>query len=133
MLLDVLNVAVTWVFAVRVSAQDGLLLQLPPVHPAKVDPCAGVAVRVTCVPESKGALQVVPQLMPAGELVTVPDPVPASVTVNATALRENVAVTEVLAFNVMIQGAVPVHAPPQPVKVDPDTGVAVNVTWVPLS
>lgn len=65
--------------------------------------------------------------------MTVPDPVPARVTLRVTVAMENVAVTDVFVLMVTTQGAVPVHAPPHPVKVDPETGVAVNVTWVPLS
>jgi hypothetical protein len=40
-------------------------------------------VRVTLVPLEKSALQVAPQLIPAGALVTVPVPEPAGVTVSA--------------------------------------------------
>ncbi len=44
-----------------------------PLHPAKVYPLVGVAVRVTAVPEVKAALQDVEQLlMPAGVDETVP-------------------------------------------------------------
>jgi hypothetical protein len=53
-----------------------------PDHPAKVDPAAGVAVKVTTVPLLKAAEQVLPQLMAAGELVTVPLPVPERPTVS---------------------------------------------------
>ena len=52
-----------------------------PLHPANAEPAAGVAVSCTDVPEAKFALHVVPQLIPAGLLVTVPEPVPARVTV----------------------------------------------------
>jgi hypothetical protein len=41
---------------------------------------SGVAVSVTAVPLTNEAAQEVPQLMPAGVLVTVPDPVPARTT-----------------------------------------------------
>lgn len=51
-----------------------------PLQPAKVEPDAGVGVKVTAVPLLKLDEQVVPQLIPAGELVTVPLPVPALVT-----------------------------------------------------
>ena len=51
-------------------------VQPEPLQPAKVEPEAGVAVRVTTVPLLKFEEQVEPQLMPAGELVTVPLPVP---------------------------------------------------------
>lgn len=52
-----------------------------PLQPAKTEPgAAGDAVRVTDEPLLNDAEQVAPQLIPAGELVTVPEPVPASVT-----------------------------------------------------
>ena len=44
----------------------------------------------------------------------------------------NVAVTLVLALTVTVQVAVPVQAPDQPAKVEPEEGVAVRVTEVPL-
>jgi len=57
-------------------------VQPPPVKPAKVDPEFGVAVSVTAVPLAKLALHVVPQVIPAGELVTDPAPVPAAATLS---------------------------------------------------
>ena len=54
-----------------------------PDQPAKVDPAAAVAVKVTTVPLMKAAEQVAPQLMAAGELVIVPLPVPERLTVSA--------------------------------------------------
>ena len=45
-----------------------------------VDPAAGLAVKVTLVPSSKSWSQSVPQSIPAGALVTDPDPLPALVT-----------------------------------------------------
>ena len=53
-----------------------------PVHPAKSELASGFAVRVTVVPLVKVALHVSPQLKPAGALVTVPVPLPESVTVS---------------------------------------------------
>ena len=53
-----------------------------PFQPVKVEPPLGVAVSVTLVPLVKLVLQVDPQLIPAGLLVTVPVPVPLLVTVN---------------------------------------------------
>ena len=76
-----LNVAVTEVAAVRVTAQVLVPLQAPD-QPAKVEPVLGAAVSVTDVPKPKVALHVVPQLMPVGLLVTVPVPVPAFCTVS---------------------------------------------------
>lgn len=46
-----------------------------PDQPEKMLEAAGLAVRVMDVPGAKGALQVVPQSMPAGALVTLPEPV----------------------------------------------------------
>src|SRR5438552_3293046 len=70
------KVAVTVVAALRVTVQGPLPEQPPPLQPLKVEPAAGVAVSVTAVPLVKLAEQVAPQVIPAGELVTVPLPVP---------------------------------------------------------
>jgi hypothetical protein len=53
-----------------------------PDHPPKPNPAAGVAVKVTCGLPVKFAEQVPGQLMPAGVLVMVPVPAPATFTVN---------------------------------------------------
>jgi hypothetical protein len=50
-------------------------------QPVNVDPAFAVAVSLTLVPVVNEALQVVPQLRPAGLDVTVPDPLPVLVTV----------------------------------------------------
>ena len=61
-----------------VTVQVGdVLLHPPPVQPWNVEPAAGVAVSWTTVCEGKTAEHAVPQLIPAGELVTVPCPEPA--------------------------------------------------------
>ena len=52
-----------------------------PLQPAKVEPVAALAVRVTLVFPRYSSLQLLPQLMPAGLLVTVPEPVPVVLTV----------------------------------------------------
>ena len=80
-------------------------------------------------------MQVVPQLMPAGDEVTVPVPVPARVTASAK-LDEllNVAVTERAAVIETVQVlVVPVHAPLQPANVEPLAAAAVSVTFVLLA
>src|SRR5882724_2381161 len=71
------KVAVTVVAAETVTTHDPVPEHPPPFQPLKVEPAAGVAVSVTAVPLVKLAEQVAPQSMPAGELVTVPLPVPA--------------------------------------------------------
>ena len=60
----------------------GSMPEHAPVHPVKVEPSLGFAVSVTDVPTVKLAPHVSPQLMPEGALVTVPVPVPESVTVS---------------------------------------------------
>jgi CheY-like chemotaxis protein len=104
-----------------------------PLQPAKLDPLPGLSVKVTTVPLAKFAVQVAPQLMPAGLLVTVPVPVPASVTVSGEMIVLNVAVTEAAALIVTEQAPVPVHATLKPANVDPLPGLSVKVTTVPLA
>jgi hypothetical protein len=65
------KVAVTALSLSMVTTQVPVPLHEAPLHPVKMYPDAAVAVRVTVV--EKLALQVDPQLMPAGELVTVPE------------------------------------------------------------
>ncbi|MBK7002904.1 MAG: hypothetical protein IPH35_24065 [Rhodoferax sp.] len=67
------NVAVTLCAAVILTVQLPVPLHAPP-QPVKVLPVAEVAVRVTLVSLLNDALQVAPQLMPAGVLVMVPSP-----------------------------------------------------------
>ena len=72
--------------------------------------------------------------MPEGLLITVPDPVPAGITVSAVPpwIRLKVAVTCSDALTVIVQvRVVPVHAPAHPAKVELLAGVAVSVTEVP--
>ena len=89
-------------------------------------------VRSTICPAVKVYEQVAPQLMPAGELVTVPVPVPDLLTVSEYAdAGSNIAVTDCALFIVTTQAPVPLHPPPlQPVKLDPAAGVADSVTAV---
>ena len=75
------NVAVTVAAALSVTAQVPVPVQLPPLQPVKVEPAAGVAVRVIAVPLANDAVHVAPQEMPAGLLVTVPLPAPVLETV----------------------------------------------------
>ncbi len=123
-----MTVTVDAVFTV--TAHAPVPVQAPPQF-ANVDPAAGVAVRVTAVPGVTDCEQVAPQLMPAGLLVTVPDPVPIFVTESITGVALKVAVTETSAFNVTEHVPVPAQAPLQPANVEPAAGAAVMVTAVP--
>src|SRR5439155_368880 len=78
-----LKVAVTVVAAESVTVHAPVPEHPPPSQPVKVEPAAAVAVSVTAVPLVKLAEQVAPQLIPAGELVTVPLPLPALLPMSA--------------------------------------------------
>jgi len=104
-----------------------------PDQPVNEYPLFATAVRTTAVLPLKLALQVAPQVIPAGELVTVPVPLPAGVTLRAYWTAAKVAVTDCAWLIATVQVvAVPVHAPDQPVKVEPAAGAAVRVTDVPV-
>src|SRR5450755_2440839 len=126
-----LKVTVTDFAALIVTEQAPVPVHAP-LQPVKVEPAAALAVSVTTVPLLKLALQVVPQLIPVGLLVTVPVPVPALVTLNLKTTALNVAVTDFAALIVTLQVPVPVQAPLQPANVDPAATLAVSVTTVPL-
>jgi hypothetical protein len=79
--MDSVNVAVTDCAEVIATEQVPVPLHPPPLQPVNVEPAPAAAVRVTTVGATKGAVQVAPQLMPAGLEVTVPVPVPARETV----------------------------------------------------
>src|SRR5512132_1479921 len=113
-----------------VTTQGPVPVQSPP-QPVKVEPASGVAVSVTAVPDGNEAEHVAPQSIPVGELVTVPEPDPAFVTVSVGGPTSKVAVTARSWSIVTTQGPVPVQSPPQPVNVEPASGVAVSVTAVP--
>ena len=101
--------------------------QPPPLQPENPAPAA---VSVTDVPLLKEAVQVAPQLRPAGLDVT--DPVPAKTTESVGKL--NVAETVLFAFIVRLQlVAVPAEAqaPPQPPNRDVADGDAAMVNAVP--
>jgi len=126
-----LNIAVTVVALLSVTTHGPVPLH-PPPQLAKVDPMLGASLNVTCVPSPKFALHVVPQLIPAGELVTTPDPVPARLTVKATGTALNVAVTDVSVVKSTVHVPDPLQPPVHPANVDPVDGAAVSVTLVPL-
>jgi hypothetical protein len=127
-----LNVA--WHVRAVVSVTAPSLQSASPLHPPNVDPAAGVAVNVTAVPDAYGCVQSVPQLIPAGLLVTVPLPVPPLVTVNMTVGCTSVkfAVTLLGAVIVTEHAPVPAHDPLQLANAYPAAGAGVNCTTVAL-
>ena len=123
----------TVVAAFTVTMQVPVPEQPPPLQPVKVEPAAGVAVKVTAVPTVNEAEQAAPQEIPEGALLTVPLPVPVLVTLRAKDCWTKPAVTEAAALIVTMQVPVPEQPPLQPVKVELASGVAVKVTAVPLA
>jgi hypothetical protein len=106
-------------------------VQLPD-QPVNVEPEAAVAVKPTAVPLLRVVEQELPQLIPAGLLVTVPVPVPARFTESVYVLmRLNTAVQFMLAFIVTVPSLQSV-SPDQFAKLEPVAGAAVNFTMVPL-
>jgi hypothetical protein len=88
-------------------------------------------VRVTLEATLNVPVHVAPQLMPAGDEVTVPVPAPDLVTVMVLVSCVKVAVTACAPPPigiVMTQLPVPLHAPLQPVNCEPAAALAVNVT-----
>ncbi len=115
-----LNVAVT-VLACDMVTEHVLAVPVhAPLQPEKVLPLVATAVSVTLEPDVRLAEQVLPQEMPAGLLVRVPDPVPLLVTDSAyeAGIAVNVAVTD-CACDMVTEHvlAVDVHAPTQPENV----------------
>jgi len=106
-----------------------------PLQPANVEPESGAAVKLTTVPFAKLPEHVVPQEIPAGELATVPVPEPllATVRVKGPGFAVKFALTDFAASMVTLHAPVPLQAPLQPASVEPESGVAVKFTTVPLS
>jgi hypothetical protein len=104
-----------------------------PLQPLKPLPGNGVAVKVTLVPPENAAPQVMPQLMPAGLLVTEPVPVPDLLTVSTEGPSRKLAVTLLAALIVTTQLTFPLQAPLQPLKPLPAEGTAMSVTLVPMA
>src|SRR5437588_6523264 len=80
---SVAKLAATLVFAFSVTVQLGAIPLHAPLQPAKPQPASRVAVSVTWPPGAKPALQVAPQSIPAGELVTLPPGLPMTETARA--------------------------------------------------
>ena len=89
-----MKVAVADWAELMVTVQMPVPEQPAPPQPTKVDPLFAAAVSVTTVFLAKSYEQVEPQLMPTGELVTMPMPVPFLMTVRVRdPMGLNVAVT----------------------------------------
>ena len=106
-----LNRAFALISVLMVTVQGPVPRQLDPVQPANDEPAAGVAVKVTIVPTANEAEQTVPQLIPAGLLVTVPDPDPPLLTVSVNVCAVTVKVTPLLARPPTVTTTGPVVAP----------------------
>lgn len=86
---------------------------------------------VTVAPLLNEEEQFVPQLIPAGLLVTTPVPVPAFATERLKVCKSKIAVTDFAASIVTTHVPAPVQAPLQPVKMEPAEAVAAKVTEAP--
>jgi len=124
------NVAVTDPGEESVTTQGLVLPVQDPDHDPSPKPVLADAVSVTAVPCGKFAEHVPGQLMPAGLLLTVPEPVTATVSCCNVADWVKLAVIVAAAVTVITHAPVPLQAPPQPVNVKPAAGVSVSVTWV---
>ena len=103
-----------------------------PLQPTNAERFAGIAFNVTTVPPLKAALHALPQLIPPGLELTVPEPVPATLAVSVTLCRANVAPTLRAWLMLTVQDPAPLQAPLQPAKVEPASGMASRVTLAPL-
>ena len=132
--MRVSNLAPT-VCAALIVTEQLLLPAQAPLHSTKTEAESAVAVSTTTEPAGKSAVQIVPQLMSPDELVTIPPPDPAFVTVSVWLVGSaNAASTVVAASIVTMQGAVPLQPPPlQPLKVLGASAAAVRVTTVSLA
>jgi hypothetical protein len=104
-----------------------------PLQAVNDDPAAGVGVSATTCPDANGALQVEPQLMPAGLLVTAPLPVPAFAIVSVWGgVTSTVNVAVQLRFaDIVTLPSLQSASPDQPANVDPPAAVAVNAITCP--
>lgn len=126
-----LKVAVTTLAALTLTVHAPVPEQAPD-QPANVELAAGAAERLTLLPGAKVALQVEPQLIPAGLLVIRPDPGPVTETDKEPGAAK-AAPTVVSAFSTTVHLPVPEHAPDQPENAELEAGAAVSVTEVPAA
>lgn len=126
-----MKVAVVALLPSMVIVQGPLPVHAP-LQPAKVELGSAEAVKVTRVPSVYVPVHVAPQLIPAGELVTLPVPVPARLTLKTLSDEVKVAVTLRVDVIATLQ-VLPVNEsqPLQPVKVEFTSALAVKDTAVP--
>src|SRR5207244_10741635 len=86
------KLAVTVVVAVRVTVQEPVPEQPPPLQPVKVEPAAGAAVRVKAGRVEWRGERVGPRWMPTGALVTGPVPAAALLAVSGLGWRAKLTV-----------------------------------------
>ena len=99
-----------------------------PLQPRNFAPAEGFATSVTVEPGLSFAVQTRPQSIPPPVTTPLPETDTESVRVLVGG-AEKLAVTVFAAVIATLHvGDVPLHAPPQPVKVAPVAGVAVRVT-----
>lgn len=126
-----MNVAVTLWSALIAITHVPVPEQPPPLQPAKLEPDEGAALSVTVVPDAYLLEHVPGHEIPAGLLLTPPEPDPPTATVSEGSVA-NVAVTLRSALIVTMHFPVPEQpAPCQPENVDPVPGLALSVTVVP--
>jgi hypothetical protein len=81
-LVVLVNVATTARRALPISVQGPVPVHPPPLHPSNREPALGAAVSVTtALLLREASVHPLPQRIPAGELLTVPLPLPDLVTV----------------------------------------------------
>jgi hypothetical protein len=130
------NVAVTAVLELSFTVHIPMPVQ-PPPQLENTEPLLAVAVSATLVALGKLAEHLLPQVMPAGLLLTVPLPVPFFVTLSVKFCADpllglKVAVTVMLELSVTVQLPVPEHPPPlQPENTERSLATAVRLTCVP--
>ena len=124
------NWAVTVDAAVIETTHPPAPLHEPP-QPEKIESLVGLAVSTTCVPWSYVAEQDPGQLIAPMCDVTTPVPVPVCWTVSEWVVSVNVAVAVFAAVTATVHVPAPLHAPLQPVKVEPLVANAVRTTVAP--
>src|SRR5574341_265114 len=103
--------AATCLGCVMATVQVPVPLHPSPLQPEKVELLAGAAERVTLVPAVNAALQMEPQLIPAGLVVTVPSPRPPIPTVSVKVWSGALLITPAMNWDPLLSRPTPVAAP----------------------